>query len=51
MQDVPCDLLDVDKEKEEDPDVRMTQDDEDRHVMPDNEFYDGEKDQDMDSGD
>jgi hypothetical protein len=31
--------------KEDDPDIRTTEAEEDRRIEPDNEFYDGDKDQ------
>lgn len=48
MQDIPPDLIDEDSKikEEDDPDVRISQDLEDKLVEPKNEFYDGDKDQD-----
>lgn len=49
MQDIPPDAFDEDvkmEKIEDDPDVRISQDLDDKIVEPKNEFYDGEKDQD-----
>lgn len=49
MQDVPGDLIQTDESAmmdELDPDVRVSQLEEDRRVEPPNEFYNGDKDQD-----
>ncbi|EFX81904.1 histone deacetylase 3-like [Daphnia pulex] len=48
MQDVPPDLLNFEEAEELDPDVRLHQQEEDKRIEPDNEYYDGEKDQDKD---
>lgn len=50
MHDVPGDaILEDEKIKEgEDPDVRISQELEDKIVEPKNEFYDGDKDNDKD---
>ncbi len=52
MQDVPPDLISLDnvEESELDPDIRNHQEDIDRRVEPNNEFFDGEQDQDKDEG-
>lgn len=49
MHDVPGDVIPDDDEKmrdEPDPDVRISQELEDKMVEAKNEFYDGEKDND-----
>jgi histone deacetylase 3 len=49
MHDVPGDVFpsqDGGIHDETDPDIRVSQADEDRRVEPTNEFYDGDKDQD-----
>lgn len=48
MHDVPGDIIPADDKfkEDEDPDVRISQELEDKMVEPKNEFYDGEKDQD-----
>lgn len=52
MQDVPGDLIADSEDRAAamddaaDPDVRITQADEDRKVEPPNEFYNGDEDQD-----
>lgn len=50
MQDIPPDAIDEDArvKEEDDPDVRISQELEDKMVEPKNEFYDGDKDQDKD---
>ena len=49
MQDVPSDLLSIENTEEIDPDIRNHQDENDKRVEPNNEFYDGEKDNDKDT--
>nr|CAD7463646.1 unnamed protein product [Timema tahoe] len=52
MHEVPKDALpshESDRHEEPDPDVRVSQADEDQRVEPANEFYDGDKDQDKTS--
>lgn len=49
MQDIPPDAIDEDAKMDkiiDDPDVRISQELDDKIVEPKNEFYDGEKDQD-----
>lgn len=49
MHDVPPDAMKEEdrlKEEDDDPDVRISQDLEDKMVDAKNEFYDGDKDQD-----
>lgn len=48
MHDVPEDAIKEDEKskEEEDPDVRISQELEDKMVEGKNEFYDGDKDQD-----
>lgn len=50
MHDVPGPALTEDEKmkEEDDPDVRISQDLEDKMVEPKNEFYDGDKDNDKD---
>lgn len=50
MQDIPPDLLSpLENTEEQDPDVRNHQDDIDKRIEPNNEFYDGEKDNDKEN--
>ncbi|XP_063614450.1 histone deacetylase 3-like, partial [Penaeus indicus] len=49
MQDVPGDGLSIKEEEEIDPDTRLHISEEDKRVEPENEFYDGEKDNDKDA--
>ncbi|CAG2204129.1 HDAC3 [Mytilus edulis] len=49
MQDVPSDLLSLENTEELDPDIRNHQDENDKRVEANNEFYDGEKDNDKDT--
>ncbi|XP_037793240.1 histone deacetylase 3-like [Penaeus monodon] len=49
MQDVPGDGLSIKEEEEIDPDSRLHISEEDKRVEPENEFYDGEKDNDKDA--
>lgn len=51
MHDVPGDLLKQDNEEEDNPDVRVSQADEDKRIEPANEFYDGDKDNDKENMD
>lgn len=48
MNDIPPDAIEDDDKtkKEDDPDVRISQELEDKMIEPKNEFYDGDKDQD-----
>lgn len=48
MHDVPGDILQQEPQ-EDNPDVRISQADEDKRVEPANEFYDGEKDNDKEN--
>lgn len=50
MYDVPGDLLQPEPQ-EDNPDVRVSQADEDKRIEPSNEFYDGEKDNDKENTD
>jgi len=49
MQDVPSDLLSLENTEEPDPDVRQSQDDIDKTVEANNEYYDGDKDNDKEN--
>ncbi|XP_077980928.1 histone deacetylase 3-like [Glandiceps talaboti] len=49
MQDVPPDLLSLERIDEPNPDIRDPQQDQDNRIEPANEFYDGDKDQDKDN--
>ncbi|BFY99924.1 hypothetical protein BsWGS_02964 [Bradybaena similaris] len=49
MQDVPSDLLCLETTEETDPDVRNSTDDLDKRIEPNNEFYDGDKDNDKEN--
>ncbi|XP_041358111.1 histone deacetylase 3-like [Gigantopelta aegis] len=51
MQDIPSDLLSLEDNEEPDPDIRDNQDELDKRIEPDNEFYDGDKDNDKENGD
>jgi len=46
LQDVPPDALKLENIEEPNPDVRISLLEEDKRIEPDNEFFDGEKDQD-----
>lgn len=48
MHDVPGNLLQPEAQ-EDNPDVRLSQADEDKRIEPANEFYDGEKDNDKEN--
>lgn len=48
MQDIPPDLLSLENTEEHDPDIRNHQDQTDKRIDPNNEFYDGEQDNDKD---
>lgn len=50
MHDVPGDMIKEDEKvkEEDDPDVRISQDLEDKMVEAKNEFYDGDRDNDKD---
>ena len=43
-------LDDLEGEPDPNPDVRNAEDDENKRIQPQNEFYDGEKDNDKDAG-
>ncbi|KAI8786539.1 histone deacetylase 3-like [Biomphalaria glabrata] len=49
MQDIPSDLLSLENTEEPDPDVRNSTDDLDKRIEPNNEFYDGDKDNDKEN--
>ncbi|XP_059162843.1 histone deacetylase 3-like [Physella acuta] len=49
MQDIPSDLLSLENTEETDPDVRNSTDDLDKRIEPNNEFYDGDKDNDKEN--
>lgn len=49
MQDIPSDLLSLENTEEPDPDVRNSVDDIDKRIEPNNEFYDGDKDNDKEN--
>ncbi|XP_052774900.1 histone deacetylase 3-like [Mya arenaria] len=49
MQDVPPDLLSFDNTEEPDPDIRNSQQDQDKRIEANNEFYDGDKDNDKEN--
>ncbi|XP_002742058.1 histone deacetylase 3-like [Saccoglossus kowalevskii] len=49
MQEVPPDLLSLDRIEEPDPDVRDPQIDQDGRIEPANEFFEDDKDQDKDN--
>ncbi|KAH9499938.1 Histone deacetylase 3 [Bulinus truncatus] len=49
MQDIPSDLLSLENTEEQDPDIRMSADDLDKRIEPNNEFYDGDKDNDKEN--
>ncbi|GFN95149.1 histone deacetylase [Plakobranchus ocellatus] len=49
MQDIPSDLLSLENTEEPDPDVRNSMEDMDKRIDPNNEFYDGDKDNDKEN--
>lgn len=49
MQDVPPDLLSLENTMEPDPDVRVSQDEADKRIEANNEYYDGDKDNDKEN--
>lgn len=49
MQDIPPDILSLENTEEQDPDVRNHQGDIDNRIEPNNEFYDGDKDNDKEN--